>query len=191
MYQNKNSNNDLSVNLIVSIVIVLTLLFSGCGLVITRNDFVSQETGLEAQYQENQNSYASYFNKLKETAQIPEVYANDLNKLYKNVMTNRYGENGSSAVMQFIQESNPNLDVSLYKQVQQVIEAGRDKFESDQKTLLDKRRQYQTDLNTFPASIIAKLFGFPTIDLKKFDPVINQETENAFKTKNDKPIKVF
>lgn len=170
---------------IVGVFILFGTVLAG-SLVSTYNGGIRHETGITAQYDQNQNNYSNYFSKLKEVAQVPEMYTEDLSKIYTKVVEGRRGSD--QELFRFISENNPNVDASLYRQIQQVIEAGRNSFEADQKTLIDKVRAYRLELGSFPGNLVYGFFGFPKIDFAKYSIVINDETATAFETKRAAPI---
>jgi len=173
---------------VVTGVLGVIFLFSIIGV---NNNCITQEATIKAQYGQNQNNYDNMWKRIKEVAQVPSMYTEDLKKVYDSAISGRYGANGSKAMFNWIKEHNPNFDGTLYKQVQQVIESGRLSFADDQKILLDKKRGYETYLNQFPTNVIGKnLLGFPKIELAKYDIVTSEETTTAFETKKVDEIKL-
>lgn len=171
------------------IVLSLSLLaFVVMGALGLYNGAIQMEQTLTAQYDQNRNNYSKMFNSLREAAQVPEMYIDGLKKVYDSVMVNRYGKDGSKAMFNWIKEHNPNVDSSLYTKLQSMIEANRNEFESNQKSLIDKKQIYQVYLKTMPQSFVLGFLGFPKIDLDKYSIVTSDETEAAFDTKKAGPI---
>lgn len=174
----------------LGVLFALTVFGVGSCAVGINNDCVRQEADIKAQYSQDQNNFDNFTKAIQEAAQVPSMYAEDLQKVATAAIQGRYGEGGSKAVFQFIKEHNPNVDVSVYTKVQQLIEAGHLNFEREQKTLLDKKRVYEVTLNSFPGGMVARVMGFPRIDLSKFDIVTSDATQRAFETKKADPLKL-
>jgi hypothetical protein len=178
--------------------ILLGLFFAGAlfaaiavvSVISINNELVEQEAGLDAQYKQDQNNYDNFTKKVVEVAQVPAMMRDDLVKITKAAISGRYGADGSKAVFQFIKEQNPNVSPEIYTKIQQVIDAGRTSFEAEQKMLLDKKRLYVVQLNSFPTGFVARMLGFPKIDLTKIDIVTSDDTDKAFTTKKAKPLNV-
>lgn len=177
-------------NFIIVGVLAASAMVVGCSAISYRNDFVSAENDLTAQYEKNQNTYSSYFNTVKEMAQVPDMYAKDLKDVYTSAIQGRYGADGAKQVMLFVKEHNPSLDPAMYGRIQTAIVAGRAKFENEQNVLLDKKRVYLNTTQRAPGSMFASVLGFPRIDLNKIGIVIDDNTEKAFDTKRADPIKL-
>jgi len=92
--------------------------------------------------------------------------------------------------MNWIKEHNPTFDASMYKNLQVMIEGGRNTFESNQKMLLDKKMVYETSIQSFPAVFVVRVLGFPKIDLAKYDIVTSGQTQDAFESKKAEEIKL-
>lgn len=148
------------------------------------------ETKLEATWLENKVVLNTYTTKVQEVAQVPKMYKADLQDVVKATFEGRYGKDGSKAVFQWIQEKNMNLDPQLYRQIQQVMESGRNDFQTSQKSLVDVKRSYDTQLNMFWSGFMLKLAGYPKTDLSKYKIVVLDEIDNKFESGNDSVIKL-
>lgn len=166
----------------------------GCVLVgigvSANNQAVRYETQIQAQHKQNQNVLSQYSHKISEAVQVPAMYKDDFTKVVSAQMQGRYGESGSQATMQWIKEHNINFDSSMYSQIQRMIEAGRNDFEKEQKTLLDVKRSYLTKLDTVPSGLVMKLIGFPKIDLNKYDIVTSGYSDKAFSSGKENGLKL-
>lgn len=163
---------------------------AGGWLVSINNSCVSYEQRVQKQYAQNKNVYDNYFKKVKEASQVPDMYIDGLKEVFSIAMKGRYGEEGVKAVFQWIQEHNPQVDSNIYKKIQDIIEAGRNEFAASQRTLLDIKREYETYIGRFPASVAARWLRYPRIDLTKYDIVTSDKTEREFEQKKSEPLKL-
>lgn len=151
----------------------------------------SMEQSLKAVQTDNKNKLAQYGQKVLEVAQVPDMYKKDMVEITTAAIQGRYGEDGSKATFQFLKEQNPTLDPSMYKQIQQVIEAGRNDFQAGQTRQIDLRRSYETALGSFWQGMWMRFAGYPKLKLSDFDIVSTDRADNAFKNKKeDGPIKL-
>lgn len=121
------------------------------------------EQQVRAFWEDNENLLAQYMQRVKEAAQVPAMQRDDLIAVFTGANESRYGKTGSAAVMQWIQEQNPNLDQATYVQIQRIIEAGREQFAKGQTRLVDAKRSYRTALGNFWGGFWLRTAGYPTI----------------------------
>lgn len=140
---------------------VLLLGFLGSTYVSFHDAATRHENATLAQYQENQNVYDAYWKELSEISRVPEKYKEDFKDVLVGNTSARYGPDGSQAQWQWLREHSVDFDQSMYKRVMTVIEAGRGKFEANQKLLLDNQRAYRDHLKSFSGKIWAGLGGYP------------------------------
>jgi hypothetical protein len=174
---------------IIGVVALLLVVFLGTALSY-RSDCVALEAGIKAQYDQNKNNYDNMWKSFREQSQVASMYADDLKKVFDSAMQGRYGENGSRAVLQFISEHNPQLSPEVYTQLQRSIQAGRQSFMADQRQLIDKKREYETVLNSNRAAFVNWMFHFPHIDLSKFGIVTSDRTEDTFQRGRDNEVQL-
>lgn len=187
----KNSTLPLWAKLLFGFVgtFIIVTFFVATSFIGYRNEFVRMEKGIVAQYKDNQNTYDAMWKKFKEASQVTTMYADDLQKVFKDAIQARY-ENSTQVAMNWIKENNPNFDASMYTKLQAMIESGRNEFKQSQTMLTDKRRVYEEALEVFPSNIVASFSGFPRLDLAKYDIVTSSNTEKAFEEKKAEEIKL-
>lgn len=138
------------------------------------------EQQIVAIYENNQNILAQYGQKISEAAQIPQMQADDLGKIFTDSLGARYGTDGVKGGMIWIQEQNPNLDQSTYRQLMSLIEAGRTDFQRAQTLLVDVKRNYKTSLGSFWTGTFLRLAGYPKINLEDYRTITTERAAKAF-----------
>lgn len=177
--------------LLVVLLVVVAFAAVIVGSYITNFNYGNRmERQIEATHTDNRNVLAQYSTRIMEMAQVPDMYKEDVMEIYEGALTGRYGENGSQAMFQFLQEQNPQIDASLYTNIQQSMEAGRNKFENSQTRLIDLKRGYETRLGSFYSGFWLGVAGYPRINLADFNIVVNDYSNEAFETGIDNGLTI-
>ena len=176
--------------IIIGVVLVSVFGFLGISYVSNYNYGNEAERTIEAEYENLHNVLGQYSLKIGEAAQIPAMQTEDLATLFTGALDARYGADGSQAAMQWIKEQNPQLDQSTYLQIQQMIEAGRNKFENHQTKFLDTKRVYETNLGYLWTGMMLRVAGYPTIDLDSMNIVTSAHAKKTFETGTDEGLEL-
>ncbi|NBS41293.1 hypothetical protein EBS80_01375 [bacterium] len=148
------------------------LLILGISGVTTYNGFARSEAAISAQDRNIDVIGGSAYVKSKLSAQVAGQYGDLVIKAIDAGTKGRYGQTGASAAMLFIQEQNPDIDGSVYKQVQRTVEAAFTDLQAAQTTKQDMIASYEGNLNSAWGGVIAGVGGFPRMDLEKAKQVI-------------------
>ncbi len=185
----RKQNGNVLIDVIIAIAIVLCLAVPAIfGYVSAYNLGNRTENQLTAMLENNENIYANGTQKVIEIAQVPSMYAEQVSKVTREAIQGRYGQDGSKAVFQFLQEQNPQLDPAMFAKIQVVIEEFRNKFELAQRDMIDVKRMYNTQLGSLWTGFWLGVAGYPKVDMKKFEIVTTDRARQTFDTKRDQGI---
>jgi hypothetical protein len=195
-FSKPNQREDAMKGIIIGIaamfvgIIVIAAIAIGTVAIEKFNWATQQETSIQYSYKDLQNIKSSYTAKVKEMAQIPDMYADKLKEVVSAAIEGRYGKDGSRAVMQWIQEQNPTtIDTKMFERVQLVIESGRNDFETAQRKHLELMRVYETQLKTFPGNVIlGTVLRFPKINLADYQIIVLKDVQKQFETHTDETL---
>lgn len=104
----------------------------------------------EAQKGQVENVHDTMWKVIQQKAGVTEEYRDTFEKVFPEIISGRYSQ-GDGSAMKWIQESNPEFDTSLYRDLMQAIEVQRMHFNQAQERMLDIIRQRETLIETIPA----------------------------------------
>lgn len=168
--------------------LLLVVVFAYINAASTANSF---EQSLIASKESSENSLAQYGQKVLEATQVTDMARDDIVSVVQAAIQGRYGDNGSRAVFSAIQERNPGVDPGLYRNIQQIVEAGRTEFKSSQDRVIEVKRAYRTALGSPITGMFMHAAGYPRINFDDFKIVTTDRADNAFKSgKEAAPIQL-
>lgn len=178
-----------------------------------RNEGLSMETQLSAQYLANQNELSTYVSSFYEQVGVANLKSEKMDQIITDAVKGRYeGEGGGygqgSPFFSAIVEAYPDVKgLDIYDKIVTFIQAGREAYKAKQDKLLDQLRGY--DLwreQGLLRSQVVQFLGFPSKNLKaqigtkvaRGDDALAQmylivttsDTKKAYETGTMEPLKV-
>jgi uncharacterized protein (UPF0333 family) len=184
-------NQVKSIHIIIATIVLFLFVALAGSYISAANQGNRLEVSIKAKLADNENVYANGSQKIIEIAQVPAMYVEDITKITTAAIGGRYGADGSKAVFQMLKEQNPQLDSSMYKKIQQVIESFRDEFKNSQTQLLDQCRNYETLRGNVWSGMWLNIAGYPKMDINKMCTIVSTEkAAKTFETKRDTGIQL-
>lgn len=149
------------------------------------NEEVALRKEAEAQKGKVETVHDTMWKVIKQKAGVTEEYRDTFEKVFPEIISGRYSQ-GDGSTMKWIQESNPEFDTSLYKDLMQAIEVQRMYFNQAQTRMLDIIRQRDTLLELIPAKFFIS-------NKSKIDYTIisSTSTKTAVQTGIDDDVDLF
>lgn len=132
------------------------------------------------------NHFDKMWKIIQEQADVASEYKDAFIEAFPKIMEERYGNRETGALLNFVKESNPNFDITLYSTLQKSIASERTEFAMHQDKLIDKNREHRTLLRTKPTS-----FFFNESDTIHITIVTSARTNAAFTTGEDNDVDLF
>lgn len=124
------------------------------------------EMGIKAEYKNGRNILGQFTAKLAELAQVREMATSDQERIIAAVF-GEGGRAGNQAAWQWVQEQNPNADITIAKQMATIVDASRNKFANHQTAILARCQSFEVELNAPIGQLWYWLAGYPDKNVEK------------------------
>ncbi len=172
--------------LLGGVLMIFMVCIGGCFVVGANNDEVSLRNRAEAQQEVCEATFDTMWKIIQTKAQVAEQYKDSFAAIYPELIAGRYGGDRGGALMSWIQESNPNFDTALYRDVSNSIESERHSFLEAQRVLLDIKREHDNLRQQFPSSLIVG--SRPELEV---EIITSSRTESVYEAGTEDDISVF
>ncbi len=179
----------LAVALAVTVAVVVGV-FGYVGMYTSTNDTANSfEANIKRYDKASQSQLSTYTLKVQEQAQIPAMYAEDLQKTIKAYFEGR-GKQDENFIRSFVNQNVPNLSPKMYENLMVTIDSGRDAFNNVQKQKIDVCQEYEEFRGrTWTGMFLSN--KYPNSGIEKLCQVITDDrTVKAFETGRQETIKL-
>lgn len=178
----------MSKALIISLALLAVALVGAFVVVSVGSSYYNQEVSLRAVIMNKISANKSDLaNAKRQVIQSGAVTEEGADLIIHAIQANASGRNGGD-VFKMVTEAVPNVDLSLHKNLMNIISATSENFNSRQKELLALKTAHDTLIRSFPGNLIFMMLGKSVIEV----PIVTSSAvEQAYATGKDDNMTVF
>lgn len=135
----------------------------------------------------NSAEFDNLWKKLKQAASVPAEKKDALREIFEGYADKRSSDS-KDQVMTWIKESVPNVDLTIYDKLMNIITGSRDTWTMKQTELVSIAEQYNAKLAVFPGNFFLPMMGFEPIEPKV---ITSDRTEEVFAESKDNDTDLF
>lgn len=135
----------------------------------------------------NTAEFDNLWKKIKQASGVPAEKKQAFKEIFEGYAGSR-SSGGKDQVMTWIKESVPNVDLTIYDKLMNIITGSRDTWTMKQTELVSIAEQYNARLSVFPGNVFLPMFGFEMIEPKV---ITSERTKETFSTGEDNDVDLF
>lgn len=175
----------MNMKFIYAIGIGLIALFLASYVISANNQEKEYRTLAESQMQKIETQYDNMWKVIQQKAQVTDQYKDSFKEIFVGIIEGRYNKDNNT-VMKWIQESNPNFDATMYKDLMATIDIKRTEFMNVQNRMIDIVREHKNLCIKAPKCWV--IFNNQPIE---FEPISSTISKQVMETKLDDDIELF
>lgn len=179
----------ITLGVVFGTILLIACIIGGSVVSVSNREVILRVTIYQKQ-EANKTEFDNMFKKIAQSAQVTEGQKNALAEIFNGYAQARSGsgKENDNLIFKWVQESVPNVDVSIYRNLQNIITSSRDSWTMRQTELLDLKREHDKILGVFPSGWILGMMGRKPIDVII---ITSSKTQQTFATGKDDDIGVF
>lgn len=180
------NNLNISKNALIAIIIVGLLCIFGIGRCSYSSKAIGLQNDYKAKLKANQASFDNMWKKIQQVSQVPAEKKEALKEVITAYTSGR-GTNGGGMISA-VREAVPNLDLSIYDQLVNIITGSRNTWTTNQEELVSIANSYNKTISSPVAQFFLIGSGYQPIDPQI---ITSSKTEEAFNTGKDDDVNLF
>lgn len=150
------------------------------------NSEVRIRNAVTAQQKANEAIFDNVWKTIRQQAEVTDAYKDGFREVWKEIVSGQNDSQRKATFLAWANHVNPQFDAGVYKQLMATIEGQRREFLTGQKMLIDRKREHDNVLVSFPSSLFVGGRGEIEIVI-----VTSTKTQEAFGAGKDDDVSVF